>query len=126
MSKRSPKNFKLNTTLLLFYIDSRKKMKARRGDEYHFVHKGDTFPKRNHEASCEKLWFVRSLYHNLPQMGQYFYPSMLMPFHDSMPRFMNFTRVLDLLELQKQVPQRLVESHGVVVFEIHPHFLHGT
>ena len=43
-----------------------------------------------------------------------------MPFHDSMPRFMNFRRVFDLLELQKQVPQRLLESHGAVVFEIHP------
>ena len=59
-------------------------------------------------------------------MGQSFYHDMLMPLHDSMPGFMNFRRVLDLLELQKQVPQRLPESHGAVVFEIHPHFLHGT
>jgi hypothetical protein len=51
---------------------------------------------------------------------------MLMTFHDSVPRFMNFRRVLDLLELQKQVPQRLPESHGAVVFEIHPLFLHVT
>ena len=59
-------------------------------------------------------------------MGQFFYHDMLMPLHDSMPRFMNFKRVLYLLELQKQAPQRLLESHGAVVFEIHPHFLHGT
>jgi hypothetical protein len=39
---------------------------------------------------------------------------------------MNFRRVLDLLELQKQAPQHLPESHGAVVFEIHLHFLHGT
>jgi len=50
----------------------------------------------------------------------------LMPFHDSMRNFMNFRRVLYLLELQKQAPQRLPESHGAVVFEIHPHFLNGT
>ena len=84
------------------------------------------FPNGTMRLSCDKLWFVRSLYHNLPQMVQYFYPSMLTPFRDSMPRFMNFRWVLDLLELQKQVPQHLPESHGAVVFEIHPHFLHGT
>ena len=101
-------------------------LKARRGDEYRFVHNGNTFPYWNLEASCERLWYVRSLYHNLPQMGQFFYPNMLMPFHDSMPMLMNFRRVLYLLELQKQAPQRLPESHGAVVFEIHPHFLNGT
>ena len=50
---------------------------------------------------------------------------MLLPLHDSMPSFMNFGRILDLLELQKQVRRRLPESHGAVVFEFHPHFLHG-
>ena len=59
-------------------------------------------------------------------MGQNLYHSMLMPLHDSMPSFMNFRRLLDLLELQKQVRQRLPEGHDAVVFEIHPHFLHGT
>ena len=57
-------------------------------------------PSRNHHACCEKLWFVRSLYPNLPQMGQIFYHGMLMPLHDSMPSFMNFRRVLDLRELK--------------------------
>ena len=83
-------------------------------------------PYRNHVASCEKLWFVRSLYQNLAQMGQKFYHSMLVPFHDSMPSFMNFRRVLDLLEFQNQVSQRLRPSHDAEVFEIHSHFLHGT
>ena len=59
-------------------------------------------------------------------MGQNFYHGMLMLLHDSMPSFMNFRQVLDLLELQKQVPQHLPESHGAVVFKIHPHFLHRT
>ena len=59
-------------------------------------------------------------------MGQKIYHGMLMPLHDSMQSFMNFGRILDLLELQKQVRRRLPESHGAVVFEIHPHFLHGT
>ena len=58
--------------------------------------------------------------------GTKIYHGMLMPLHDSMPSFMNFGRILDLLELRKQVRQRLPESHGAVVFEFHPHFLHGT
>ena len=60
-------------------------------------------PYRNHHACCEKLWFVRSLYPNVPQMGQNFYHGLLMPLHDSMPSFMNFRRVLDLLEFKNQV-----------------------
>ena len=57
-------------------------------------------PYRNHHACCEKLWFVRSLYPNLFQMGHKIYHGMLMPLHDSMPSFMNFRRVLDLLEFK--------------------------
>ena len=75
-------------------------------------------PYRNHEACCEKLWFVISLYPNLPQMEQINYHGMLMPLHDSMPSFMNFRRVLDLLEFKNQESGR--------VFDIHSHFLHGT
>jgi hypothetical protein len=55
-------------------------------------------PYRNHEASCEKLWFVRSFCHNLPQMGHFFTTSWLCPFHDTMPSFMNFRGDLDLKE----------------------------
>ena len=62
-------------------------------------------PYRNHHACCEKLWFVRSIYPNLPQMGQKLYHGMLMPLHDSMPSFMNFRRVLDLLEFKNQASQ---------------------
>ena len=83
-------------------------------------------PYQNHHACCEKLWFVRSLYPNLHQMGQIFYQGMLMPLHDRMPSFMNFRRISDLLELQKQVRRRLPESHNAVVFEFHCHSLHGT
>ena len=51
---------------------------------------------------------------------------MLMPLHDSMPSFMNFRRVLDLVEFKNQVSQCLRPSDGGKVFEIHSHFLHGT
>ena len=99
------KSEKNHTTLLLFYVDTRKKLKAIRGNGYRFVHKGGTFPTENHHACCEKLRFVRSIYPNLPQMGQNLYHDMLMPLHDSMPSFMNFRRVLDLLEFKKQASQ---------------------
>ena len=59
-------------------------------------------------------------------MGQKIYHEMLKLLHDSMPSFMNFERLLNLLELQKQLRERLPESQSAVVFEIHPHFLHGT
>ena len=58
-------------------------------------------------------------------MGQKNYHGMLMLLHDSITSFMNFGRILGLLELQKQVRRRLPESHVAVVFEFHPHFLHG-
>ena len=80
----------------------------------------------NHEACCEKLWFVRSISPNLPQMGQKIYHGMLMPLHDSMPSFMNFRRVLDLLELKTRYLNVLPAINGALVFEIHSHFLHGT
>ena len=83
-------------------------------------------PYRNHHACCEKLWFVRYIYPNLPKKGQKLYHGMLMPLHDSMPSFMNFRRVLDLLEFKNQVSQCLRPSDGGRVFEIHSHFLHGT
>ena len=79
----------MNTTLLLFYVDTRNFFKAITGDEYRFVPKGGTFPTET-ITLVEKLWFVRSLYPNLPQMGQKNYHGMLMRLHDSMPGFMDF------------------------------------
>ena len=83
-------------------LTQEKKLKAIRGHGYRFVRKGGTFPTENHHACCEKLRFVRSIYPNLPKMGQKVYHSMLMPLHDCMPRFMNFKWVLDLLEFEKK------------------------
>ena len=82
-----------------------KNLKAIRGNGYRFVPKGGTFPTENHDACCEKLRFVRSIYPNLPQMGKNLYHSMLMPLHYIMPSFMNFRRVLDLLEFKNQASQ---------------------
>ena len=104
-SKRTPKISKNDTTLLLFYVDTRNFLKAIRGNGYRFLPKGGTFPTENHHACSEKLRFVRSIYPNLPHMGQNVYHIMLMPLHDSMPSFMNFRRVLDLLEFKNQACQ---------------------
>ena len=82
-----------------------KKLKAIRGNGYRFVPKGGTFDTENHHACCEKLRFVRSIYPNLPQMGLNLYRDILMPLHDSMRSFMNFRRVLDLLEYKNQASQ---------------------
>ena len=82
-----------------------KNLKEIRGNGYRFVPEGGTFPTKNHHACCEKLRFVRSIYPNMPQMGQKFDHGMLMPLHDSMSSFMNFRRVLDLLEFKNQASQ---------------------
>ena len=79
-------------------LTQEKNMKAIRGNGYRFVPKGGMFPIENHHACCEKLRFVRSIYPNLPHMGQNVYYGMLMPLHGSMPSFMNFRKFLDLLE----------------------------
>ena len=44
MSKLTPKNHKIHTTLLLFYVDMRKNLEAIRGSGYLFVPKGGAFP----------------------------------------------------------------------------------
>ena len=51
---------------------------------------------------------------------------MFMPLHDSMPSFINFRRVLDLLEFKNQESQCLRPSDSGGVFDIHSHLLHGT
>ena len=102
MSKRTPKNH--NTPVVLHWHEKFFESNKRQWISFH-PQRWDA-PYRNHHACCEKLWFVRSLYPNLPQIGQIFYHGMLMPLHDSMPSFMYFRRVLDLLEFKNQASQR--------------------
>ena len=68
----------------------------------------------------------KRLYESLSQFGQKIYHSMLVPCHDTMPRFMIFRRVLVLHELKNQVSQSFRSSHDAQIFEFHSHFLHGT
>ena len=106
MSKRTPNNPKNwhNTHVVLCWHE-KTKLKAIRGNGYCFVPKGGTFPTENHDACWEKHRFVRSIYPNLPQMGQIFYHDMFMPLHDSMPSFVNFRWLFDLLEFKNQASQ---------------------
>ena len=101
MSKRTPKNSKIehNTPVVLCWHSKNSERNKRKWISCH--PQRWHVPYRNHHASCEKLWFVRSLYPNLPQMGQNCYDDMLILLHDSMPNFMNFRQVLDLLEFKK-------------------------
>ena len=53
------KSQKIDTTLLLFYVDTRKNLEAIRGSGYHFVPKGGTFPTETimrvvRSSVCEK------------------------------------------------------------------------
>ena len=100
MSKQTPKNSKLknNTHVVLCWHENFFESNKRQWISFRPQRWG--VPYRNHHACCEKLWFVRSIYPNLPQMGQKIYHGMLMPLHDTMPSFMNFRRVLDLLEFK--------------------------
>ena len=124
--RTNPKNHKKshNTPVVLCWHE--KKFESNKRQWISFRPQRWDVPYRNHHACCEKLWFVRSIYPNLPQMGQNFYHGMLMPLHDSMPCFMNFRWVLDLLEFKNQACQCFVGNQWYLVFEIHAHFLHGT
>ena len=102
MSKRTPKQFKIEHNTLAVLCWRSKFFESNRRQRISFRPRRWHVPYRNHHACCEKLCFVRSLYPNLPQMGQIFYHGMLVPLHDSMSSFMNFRRILDLLEFRNQ------------------------
>ena len=117
MSKRTPKITKIHTTLLLFYVDTWKTHESNNKQWISFRPQRWDVPTENQHACCEKLRSMRSIYPNLPQMGQNLYHGMLMPLHDSMPSFMNFRWVLDLLEWKNQASHCFAGNqrcHGVL------------
>ena len=100
---------KIDTTLLLFYVDTRKNLKAIRGNGYRFVPKGG---RSLSKPSC-LLWEALVCEKHIPKPapnGTFFYHDMLMPLHDSMPSFMNFRRVLELLEFKNQASQCFADN----------------
>ena len=100
MSKRTPKNHKNshNTPVVLCWHEKKTWKQQEAMDIVSSPKVGRSLPKTI-------MLVVRSIYPNLPQMGQNLYHGMLMPLHDSMPSFMNFRRVLDLLEFKNQASQ---------------------
>ena len=108
MSKRTPKITKNYTTFLLFYVDTRKKLYSNKRQWISFRPWRWDVPYRKPSCLLWEALVLRSIYPNLPQMGQNFYHGMLMPLHDSTPSFMNFRWVLDLLEFKNQASQCFV------------------
>ena len=110
MSKRKPNNHKIshNTPVVLSWHE--KFFGSNKRQWISFRPQRPDVPYRNHHACCEKLLFVRRIYPNLPQMGQNLYQNMLIPLHDSMPSFMNFRWVLDLLEFKNQASQHFASN----------------
>ena len=104
------KSQKIHTTLQLFYVDTRKKFESNKRQRISFHPQRWHVPYQDHQACCEKLCFVRSLYPKLPQMGQKIYHGILMLLHDSMPSFTNFRQVLDLLEFKNQASQCFADN----------------
>ena len=102
-SKQTSKNSKIKHNTPVFLCWHKKIFERSKRQWISFLPQRWHVPYRNHQACCEKLWFVRSISPNLPQIGQKIYHGMLMPLHDSMPSFMNFRRALDLLEFKNQV-----------------------
>jgi hypothetical protein len=123
MSKQTPK---IHTTLLLFYVDMRKKIESNKRHWISFRPQRWDVPYRKPSCLLREAPVCEKHIPKPAPNGKNLYHGMLMPLHDSMPSFMNFRRVLDLLEFKNQESQCVRLSDGGRVFEIHSHFLHGT
>ena len=91
---------KIDITLLLFYVDTSKILKAIRANGYRFVPKGWIFPTETIRLVVRSSGLWEAYTQTCPQMGQFFYHGMLMLLHDRMISFMNFRWLLDLLEFK--------------------------
>ena len=112
MSKRTPKNSKSkhNTRVVLCWHS--KFLKAIRGNGYRFVPKCGTFPTETITLVVRSPGLWEAYTQTCPKWDEKIYRGMLMLLHDSMPSFMNFRRVLDLIEFKNQVSQCLRPSGG--------------
>ena len=92
MSKQTPK---IDTTLMVFYVDTRKKI-WNQEEAKDIVSSSKV--KRSLPKPSGLLWeplICEKLIPKATPMGQKIYHGMLMPLYDMMPSFMNFRRVLD-------------------------------
>ena len=106
MSNRTLKIPKIGTTLMLFYVDTRKFVKAIRGNGYRFVPKGGTFPAETIRLVVRTSGLWEAYPQTRPKWDKFFTTacwcrSMIA----CMPSFMNFIRALDLLEFKNQASQ---------------------
>ena len=97
-------------------------LKAIRGNRYRFVPKGGTFSTKTIMLVVRSSGLWEAYTQTWPKWDKNFTMACWVPFHDSMPGFMNFRRVLDLLEFKNQVSQCLWPSDGGRVLGIHSHF----
>ena len=105
MSKRTPKDHKNwhNTPVVLCWHE--KKIESNKRQWISFRPQRWDVPYR--KPSC-LLWETPVCEKHIPKPAPNrtkFYHGMLIPLHDRMPGFMNFRRVLDLLEFQNKVSQ---------------------
>ena len=119
MSKRTPKNHKNwhNTPVVLCWNE--KKIESNKRQWILFCSQRCDVPYR--KPSC-LLWEAPVCEKHIPKPapnGTKFLPRHVDALHDSMPSFMNFRRVLDLLEFKNQESQCLLPSDGGRVFDIH-------
>ena len=117
MSKRTPENHKNshNTPFVLCWHE-KKNLKAIRGNGYRFVPKCGTFPTKTITLVVRTSGLWEAYTQTCPKWEKNLYHGMLMPLHDSMPSFMNFRRLLDLLEFKNQASHCFVGNqrcHGV-------------
>ena len=120
------KSPKIHTTLLLFYVDTRKTFESNKRQCISFRPQRWGVPYR--KPSC-LLWAAPVCEKHIPKPAlnrQNLYHDMLMPLHDSMRSFLNFKRVLDILEFKNQASQCFADNQRCPgVWDWFP-FLHGT
>ena len=89
----SPKKFQNWTQHSCCSMLTLKKIESNKRQRISFRPQRWHVPYWNHQACRERCCFVRSLYPNLPQIGQRIYHGMLMPLHYSMNnRQLSWTR----------------------------------
>ena len=105
MSKRSPKNPKNWQHSCSSMLRREKFWKQEEAmDIVSFPMVGRSLPKTIMlVVRSSGLWEAYT--QTCPKWDNFFYHGMLMPLHDSMPSFMNFRWVLDLLEFKNQASQ---------------------
>ena len=116
---------------MLFYVDTRKFLKAIRGNGYRFVPKGGPFATETIMLVVRSSGLWEAYTQTCPKWDKIFTMACRVPLHNTMTSFMNFIWVLDLLEFKNQASQRFAGNqwcHGVLIsfpslawdLEIHP------